>query len=1302
MDYTKARIILYLVVFLTLGSVIALAQGGSTGSLTGTVADPSGAVVAGAKVVVKSNETGQEFTTNTSDNGTFSVPSLGTGTYTVTVTAQSFKQALVKDVKVDVGKASSVMIALEIGQTSEVVTIVGVGGELIQSQSATVGQTITGRQIIEQPQASRDGLDLVTLLPGVQTTGRPRTSTINGLPKGAINITLDGVDVQDNLLSSSDGFFTFVRPRIDAIEEVTVSTATPGADTSGDGAVQIKFVTRRGTNDYNGSLYWYHRNPSLNANYYFNNLTNQPRARVLLNQFGGRVGGPLSIPKVFNGKDRAFFFVNYEEYRLPEQQFRTRRILTPEALTGIYRYGTRSVNLLQLAAANGLPSTFDPTVQQLLAQIQATTSQGTVLPVPNSPNFQDFSFNNAGGQDRKFAAVRLDFQLTSKHQLENTWNYQEFGGKPVDFLNGTDPAFPGFPNFGGQTSQRWSNTTALRSTLTNNLINEARFSMLGGISLFFPTVNAGQFANQGGYDLDLGMTNLAAAAALRLNLTNATVANQNSRRNTPNFSFADNMTWVHGTHSFTFGGNYSLVKSFQETNNIIVPNVLFGVGAADPAQAIFNTTNLPGSSATDQAIAAQIYAVLTGRVRTVTQFAFLNDGRYGLNGPQILRFDQKQFALFGQDTWRVRSNVTLNLGLRWEPQLPAVARNTNVAKVSYADLFGISGEGNLFKPGTLTGRPTQLTQLNVGETLYDADYNNFAPSIGLAWSPNFKQNWLHRVFGAQGQTVIRGGYSLSYVREGLDNIITPLANNPGGVYDIVTDVDAGNLPVGTLFRNRATLAPPPFPSAPTYPLTASGFDIALGFDPQLHTGKVHSWSFGIQRELTKDTVFEVRYVGTRGRDLWRRYGLNETNIVENGFLSEFRLAQANLAANQAAGRGNTFAYFGANTGTQPLPIILSFLSGVPAAQAGNAALYTSAQFRSAARLATLSPNNPTPLGLANTLNQAFLPNAIAAGRPANFFVVNPDLIFGGIGGGLPGVSVTTNDVNTWHDALQLEVRRRLSKGLLVQASYTFSKSLSNFFAASSNSNNQPLTLRPENEQLEHFRAPQDLRHAFKVNWIYELPFGKGRAFGGNVDGLVDRLIGGWEFHGTGRIQSGRPTNFGNVQLVGMTAKDLQKAMVINKGANKVITFLPDDIILNTQRAFNVDVTSANGYSALGAPTGRFIAPGSFNNCAQAYTGQCGFGRLVIEGPHFTRFDLSAVKRFRITERANVEFRAEFLNAFNNINFLVGGTAAVDVAAIGNYAAGGFGQVLNTWAYQDTSTTNDPGGRLVQFVLRINF
>src|SRR5215207_8134610 len=336
----------YLLVLLTVGLCTLPVFGQrSTGSLAGTVLDPKGAVVAGATVTVKNSATNEECSTQTNNDGAYSIPALASGVYTATILAAGFKQAAVTDIKIDVGKASSINVELEIGSANETVTVVG-GGELLQTQSATVGTTLTGRQITDLPTASRDALDLVLAMPGTTTVGRPRQSSVNGLPKGALNITLDGINVQDNLLKSNDGFFTYVRPRTDAISEVTVSTATPGAESSAEGAVQIKFVTQGGTNDYHGGVYWYHRNPALNANYWFNNRDQPPdpvtgkapQARILLNQPGGKVGGPIRFPKLFDGRDRAFFFVNYEEYRLPEKTSRTRNILSPQAQSGIYRF----------------------------------------------------------------------------------------------------------------------------------------------------------------------------------------------------------------------------------------------------------------------------------------------------------------------------------------------------------------------------------------------------------------------------------------------------------------------------------------------------------------------------------------------------------------------------------------------------------------------------------------------------------------------------------------------------------------------------------------------------------------------------------------------------------------------------------------------------------------------------------------------------------------------------------------------------------------------------------------------------
>jgi len=504
----------------------------------------------------------------------------------VTIKAQGFKTAIVKEVEVLVATPASVEVSLQVGAQNEEIQVTG-AGEVLQTQSATVSNTITGRQITDLPFASRNALDLVLFLPGVSSPARPRQSTINGLPKGALNITLDGVNVQDNLLKSSDGFFTYIQPKTDAIEEVTVSTATPGSESSGEGGAQIKFITRGGTNSYNGSLYEYHRNPALNANYYFNNLQGLPRTRVILNQFGGRMGGPII-------KDRAFFFVNYEEYRLPEAVARQKTILSTNAQSGLYTYtvasgpaaGTHTINLLQLAGVNGQTSTVDPTTSALLAQIRSSTSQGTVSSLADA-NLNQFNFINTDTQIRKFPTVRFDFNLTSKHHLENIYNYQNFNAT-LDILNNLDPAFPGFPNQGGQGSSRWSDSMALRSTLTPTIVNEARFALVGGTSRFGQGISAAQFANQGGFNLGINATGLG--------INSATVSTTPQKRNSPVQQFDDNVTWTRGNHSYNFGFSFTQVNYFssQAVGGLVSP-ITFGVSAGDPANAFFTSDPVTGN-----------------------------------------------------------------------------------------------------------------------------------------------------------------------------------------------------------------------------------------------------------------------------------------------------------------------------------------------------------------------------------------------------------------------------------------------------------------------------------------------------------------------------------------------------------------------------------------------------------------------------------------------------------------------------------------------------------------------------------
>ncbi len=1308
-------------------SLIVQAQVSS--SLSGVITDPNGAVIQGAVVTVKQDATGQEFKVTTSTGGNFTLPSMSVGTYTVSVTAQGFKTAVVQGVEINAGTPANVNVALEIGGANETVTVQG-GAEIVQSQTANITTTVQAGQILNLPLVSRNPVNFVSLMAGVNTPRDVRNSTINGLPESAIDITLDGINVQDNFNKTGDGLFVRVAPTLDSIEEVTVSTATPEAAGGAMGAVQVKFVTRQGGNEFHGSLYEYHRNTALNSAYWFTNRDAQPynvatakncvngtntvtgapgptpvainpatqelytpencraqRAANLFHQFGGRIGGPITIPGLFSGKNKAFFFVNYEEFRQPTQVVRQRTILHPDAQGGLFRYGTganaRAVNLFTVAAAAGQTATPDPTIAKLLSDIRAATG-GNGITALTDPNQQRFTYNPSGNALTKRPTVRFDVNVTANHRVEATWTYQMGRGGP-DFLNNVEPAFPGFPNQGNQPADRYTGSVALRSTLTPSLVNEARTGLSGGPSRFNPAATAstysGSVANQNGFALNMNGA---------FGITNAHVVNAPSRRNPLFRDVSDTLTWTRNAHTLVFGGK--LIDT-QLTYNAqtLVPTISFGVDTNDPAIAMFNTTNFPNAAAADLTRAQNLYAVLTGRVTAIAANARLveKDGKYVYLGNAFERSHQKEFGFFVQDSWRVRQNLTVNYGVRWEVQRPFTVDNSSYTTATLEDVWGISGPGNLFKPGTMTGRTTQFIQMKDGTPAYNTDYKNFAPSLGFAWRITGQDGFLKRIVG-DGQTVIRAGYSIAYNRQGIGDFRGLQSANPGLIITADRNLTIGNLVTNTgtdrlpvLLRETSRLGPPAFTNTPTYPLTGAPFVAVTNsvnvYDPNIKVPYSQSWTFGLQRELDRNTVFEARYVGTRNLRGWTTYNLNavENNIAENGLLAEFRLAQANLAANIAAGRGSNFRYFGPNTGTNPLPITLAYFSGRPAAQAGTAANYSSSNFASNTFVNTLARNNPLPGTYAANLDAqaTFRANAITAGLPANFMLTNPGL--------RGGANFTGNGGYTRYDALQMEVRRRLSAGVSVQANYQFGRTF-------------------ESSRVS-FRAPrvniQDtntLLHSFKVAWGYELPFGRGKAFLGGVGNVMDRIVGGWEFYGSGRVQSGQLFNFGNVSLVGMTRKELNDVFKLRfDDVNRIAYLLPQDIIDNTIRAFNASATSATGYGTLGVPTGRYIAPANGPNCLQVFSGQCAPQNVFVTGPKFTRFDLSVKKQIRITEKTNFELRAEFLNAFNNINFF-----NPTAAAFTNPVNQTFMQV--TTAYTDASNTNDPGGRLVQIVARFNF
>ena len=1275
------------------------AQGGATAPLSGVVVDSAGGVVPGATVSVKNNGTGTAFEVVTNDTGIFSVPALDVGVYTVTVTLMGFKTGVVSNVRMQTGTPTSVKVVLEVGALEETVVVQGMS-ELVQTQSASVSSTMTVDQIQNLPLPTRNAINFATLLPGVNTTESSRYSNFNGLPDSAVAIVLDGVNNNENYNKSSTGaLFAMVTPRQDAVEAVTVTSATGGAESGGHGAVQITFVTRSGSDKFTGSLYEYYRSPELNSNYYFNKIRGLPKNDVTLNQYGGRVGGPIVIPGVYNGRGKAFFFFNYEELRLPNEFTRTRNVLHPDSQKGIFRYsttgGVREVDLFALAAAGGHTSTLDPTVSSVLNAIRTATQSTGATRQSADPNVLYYDFLSPGDQYEKQPTTRLDYNVSSKHRLTGTYLWQVLSRDP-DHLNSTDPRFPGLDNFRKYVSYRKLASGALRSVFGGTVVNELRGGIKYGPSFFGkPEWNGvDTFANQRGRALVFPA--IAGSSTLTPTNLHVTGSNTPSARSAWSWNLDDTVNWQWRAHSFAFGGSY-YDGHVWVTNQQMVPIINFGVDSADPANALFTSGNFPGASSAQLSYAARLYAMLTGRVTSITADARLDEAtnNYALLGPRTQRLRQETFGVFAQDSWRINQQLTLNIGLRWDLQMPIEPSNSIMSMSTYADLCGMSGVGgsggcNLFQPGVLTGIHPSFVQYDKGNPGYKTDWNNFSPSIGAAWRPNVQSGLLRRVLGDPEQATLRAGFSIAYNREGMEVFTTQIGGNPGSTIPVVRTVGLGNI-VGpgetwpVLLRDENRLALPPFATSPSYPIMATAADDINIFDPNIDVASARSYSLSFQRALSKDMAFEVRYVGTRGRNIWVEEDFNEVNIQENRFLEEFKAAQANLQANIAAGRGNTFRYYGPGTGTSPLPTYLAYFSKVPASAATDPSKYSSTNFASSTFYSHLALYNPNPTAAAQALhdNATYRANAVAAGLPSNFFVLNPDV---------DEAFMYRSRGFSNYNALQMEVRRRLSRGLQLSANYQYARSYGSRYLGLRYGWTEQENVDPTDIDLGYRNVP---RHAFKLSWNYILPVGRDRRIGTSWSRLTDALLGGWEFHGSGRMQN-QMLDFGNVNVVGMSLKELRDAYKIRYETDpgtgvKTVWMLPQDIILNTQRAFNVSATSPTGYSALGVPEGRYLAPANGPGCIQLKPGDCAPLHQKVMSPLFARFDVSVAKKFAVTGKTNFELRLDVMNVFDNVNF-------TPVAQAG--AAADINQV--TAAYTDMSNTFDPGGRLSQIVLRFNW
>ncbi len=513
---------------------------------------------------------------------------------------------------------------------------------------------------------------------------------------------------------------------------------------------------------------------------------------------------------------------------------------------------------------------------------------------------------------------------------------------------------------------------------------------------------------------------------------------------------------------------------------------------------------------------------------------------------------------------------------------------------------------------------------------------------------------------------------MNVVREGSNVFTSILGSNQG--LNIDNSLDPSNFPQyfgapGSVLFRDPSLPTRPFTASPSYPIAANFTSSLNGFDPNLNLGYVQSWNIGFQREITKDTVIEVRYTGNHGTDLWRQYNLDEVNTVENGFLTDFNNAANNLRiARQTTQNSNNWGNQGL-PGQQNLTILNNAYGNTTDSTVatyltyGYAGTSAAAIAQNASRFAALQKGNPKVTN--------------------NFFVVNPTVASG-------GSFLLDNSGASYYNAGQVEMRRRMSKGILLQGSYVWSKSLANGATASSSDSSQPTTLR--NRGIDRLPSGFDIRNAFKVNGIWDFPVGPGRKYLDVPNVVARKALEGWQLAGNVRIQSGTPLfftlsnsgtfnqYFDGVTLHNMTGADLQSMVGVYKSTDSsgkgIVTYLPDSVITNTKAAFGQGGLSNSQVD----PNAKYIGP--------AAVGTVGY-RAAIYLPWERFFNFSLIKTTRIKEGMNLEFKATALNIFNLTNFNT-------LANVGS----SFGQI--TGAYRDTSGTVDPGGRILEFAFRLNF
>ncbi len=1203
------------------------AQSGTTG-VNGTVTDQTGAAVPGATVRLVNPATGFTRSMTTNNDGKFNFPGLQPATYRVEVEAPNFKKLINTNVQALVDKPIDINLALEPGDVSAVVDVTSNSIEsIVNTQDASIGNNFVPKQITELPTNLGRVQNLLSLQPAVTREGY-----VAGGRSDQANILLDGVDINDQQTGGRSDQFqtsqeTVLRSTIESVEEFRITTTNANANLGRSSGAQISLITRRGTNDFSGAVYYYYRPTAFSANSFFNNAAGvygpndqavidglfqageqrAPRPSLARDVFGGRIGGPII-------KDRFFFFYAYEGQREQREVSVTRVVPLAHVGQGQLRFfgaapgdapGTNRLITLTTAQLNQIYNVvgINPAAVAVLAGAASRYSANDTS-VGDGVNTGGFRFNAATTTKENTHIARFDYRINSKQTLSFRGNYQ------YDILAGISQ-FPDTPA-GALWEHPWGFVVAHDWSISSNKFNNFRYGL---------TRQA--FSTQG--DSSENSVNfrfvyqpLAFARTLS--------------RITPTHNITDDFTWIKGDHTFQFGVNARIVRNQR---------IDFGSSYDD---AVMNPSFYQSSGRIlDQAVSAAGYTVPTSQ-RTIIQNAAASlIGRYSqysgnfifdLDGniveagtPTERTFATEEYDVYFQDVWRPFRNLTLTLGLRWGFSRPVYEKNgfQVVTTEALGDFF------ERRKAAALQGRA--LNDLidferagpeNRGPGFYRADWNNFQPRIAAAWSPSFENKFLRALFGKEGESVVRGGFAitndyfgqqLAVSFDGLSSIgFTSSTTIAANTYNITTNP----APLFTGFNQNIRALPGiPAPvqrfAEPVSPECLAGIEwcpqrIEVSLDRTITTPTHYSWNVSYGRELPFGMYFEGSYIGRKARNLLgARDVMALNNLVDTSGMDWYTAAgmvhdlrAANVAFDSPS---VNIPYFNNIFG-----------AGMPARV--RAIIEREFGFDDP----TFAGLNPTQTvlylvsrGGYDILDWTFVQLILDdAGATPNLFYHPQYAAFSSFG------SFAKSD----YQGASFSLRQRLGNTLTFDINYTYSISKDDVSGLQTGgSYGSQFLLNPLRPEDQYAFSDFDTRHVVNANFVFELPVGNGRKYFSNIGKVADAFFGGWQLAGIYRWNSGQPvsTPFDSAQWA--TNWNVQSNGTRIRPVDFGAVRSTQNAFINPQQAYN-----------------------SFRNARPGETGE----RNVFRGPGYQTLDLGLSKTWRMpwSEKQNLQFRVEVFNVTN--------------------------------------------------------